>query len=201
MLQVGLTGNVASGKSTVARIWAEAGVPVVSADELARRAVEPGTPGLLAVVARFGTAILSADGTLDRERLRRQVFRDDGARADLERILHPRIAQLREAWLREREREGHPLVVSEIPLLFEAGLEDSVDRVVFVDASREVRLARLVEGRGLDEEEALRIMDAQQDPEEKARRADHVLRNDGSLEALAAAAQALLGWLREEARR
>lgn len=199
MLTVGLTGSVASGKSTVARIWAAADVPVISADELAREAVRPGSEGLAEVVDAFGAGVLTDDGTLDRDAVRARVFGDDEARRTLESILHPRIAALRDAWTAEREAEGARLVVAEIPLLFEAGLQDACDVTVVVHASRRERLRRLVEERGLDTEEARRIMDAQMDPAEKRRRADHVLENDGSPEELREAAVELLGRLRARA--
>jgi dephospho-CoA kinase len=197
--QVGLTGNVASGKSTVARLWADAGVPVVSADELARRVVEPGTEGLAEVVRIFGDAVLTDEGELDRPGLRATVFADPEARARLEAVLHPRIAALRSAWVAERATEGHRLVVSEIPLLFEAGLEDQVDRIVLVDAPQGERLRRMVEGRGLAADEARAILDAQMDPAEKRPRAHHVVDNDGTLEALGARAAQVLADLRQEA--
>lgn len=197
-LQVGLTGNVASGKSTVARVWARAGVPVVSADELAREAVAPGSPGLREVVEAFGVQVLTDRGSLDRERLRAQVFRDSAARKRLEAILHPRIRDLREAWLQERREEGAPLVVCEVPLLFETGLEKEVDRIVFVDAPEGERRRRLVEDRGLTPEEADRIMATQGDPSEKRRRSHHVLRNDGTLDRLEARARALLDTLQAD---
>lgn len=199
MLSVGLTGSVASGKSTVARVWAGRGVPVVSADALARRVVEPGGEGLSEVVEAFGPGVLRDDGTLDREALRARVFGDDEARRRLEAILHPRIARLRDAWTAEREAEGAELVVAEIPLLFEAELEDEYDVTVVVHASREARLRRLAEERGIEADEARRIMDAQMDPAEKRRRADYVLENDGSLEELREAALELLDRLRDRA--
>ncbi|TVP42288.1 MAG: dephospho-CoA kinase [Gemmatimonadales bacterium] len=198
-LQVGLTGNVASGKSTVARRWAAAGVPVVSADDLAREAVAPGSAGLEAVVEAFGDAMLDSAGELDRPKLRAAVFADPEARARLEGILHPRIARLRSAWVTDRTREGHRLVVSEIPLLFEAGLEDAVDRIVLVDAPREERCRRLVEDRGLDPAQARQIIDAQLDPAAKRPRSHHVIDNDGSLAELEARADGVLADLRQEA--
>lgn len=199
MLTVGLTGSVASGKSAVARVWAEAGVPVVSADELARRVVEPGSPGLDEVVDAFGEGILAPDGSLDRGALRKRVFRDEEARRRLEAILHPRIEALRRRWLEERRREGEALVVAEIPLLFEVGLEDAFDVTVVVHAGREERLRRLVEDRGLAEDEARRMIDAQLDPEEKRRRADAVLENDGTVAELEERARRLLDRLRSRA--
>ena len=199
MLRVGLTGNVAAGKSTVLDLWAAEGVPVVSADELSRRAVEPGSPGLAEVRATFGESVILPDGTLDRAALRELVFRDEGRREQLEAVLHPRVRALRDAWLAERAAEGARLVVAEIPLLFETGMEGDFDRIVLVDAPGPVRLARMVAGRGLDEGEARRIMAAQMDPAEKRRRAHHVLDNSGTLELLRGRALALLADLRAQA--
>lgn len=196
MKSVALTGNAAAGKSAVATAWAAAGVPVVSADDLARQAVAPGSPGLAEVRAAFGNAVMAGDGTLDRGALRRQVFGDAEARRRLEGILHPRIQALRTAWMEQRRDEGHGLVVAEIPLLFETGLQGAFDAVVLVDAPDAVRLRRLVEQRGLSEEEARAVMAAQMDPAEKRGRAHHVLVNEGSREALEAAAAALLQELR-----
>ena len=201
VLEVALTGNLASGKSTVLRVWEEAGVPVVSADQLARLAVEPGSGGLEAVVDAFGEGVLAPDGSLDRARLRRVVFSDPAARKRLEAILHPRIAAARERWVRARRSDGASLVAAEIPLLFETGLEKDFDVTVFVDAPEEARLARALADleRGLDEAEARRIMAAQMDPSEKRRRADRVLANDGSAQQLRARALDLLAELREMA--
>lgn len=199
MLSVGLTGNVASGKSTVADLWRAAGVPVVSADRLARDVVLPGSPGLDEVVDLLGSEVLRDDGTMDRARVRDLVFRDPEARRALEGILHPRIAAHRDAWLREVERAGHAMAVAEVPLLFEAGVAASFDVTVFVDASEEERLRRLVRERGLEPGEARRIMQAQLDPAVKRRLADHVLENDGTLEELRARAMDLLERLRRQA--
>lgn len=199
MLSVGLTGNVASGKSRVAELWAARGVPVVSADELARQVVAPGTPGLADVRRVFGDAVVAPDGSLDRAALRRIVFDDDEARRRLEGLLHPRIAALRDAWTAERRREGATLAVAEIPLLFEVGLAGDFDVTVLVDAPDEERLRRLTEDRGLAEAEARAIMAAQMDPREKRRLADVVLPNDGTLEELETRADAVLDDLRHRA--
>jgi dephospho-CoA kinase len=199
VLRVALTGNVASGKSTVAGLWARAGVPVVSADELSRRAVLPETTGLRAVREAFGDGVLDADGGLDRARMRALAFGDPAARARLEAILHPRIRALREAWLEERRRAGDALVVSEIPLLFETGTEREHDVVVLVDARPEVRLERLVRTRGLGEAEARDVMAAQGDAAAKRAAADVVIDNDGSLAELEAAAAEVLADLRARA--
>ncbi len=198
MIRVGLTGNVASGKSTVARLWEGAGVPVIDADQLAREAVAPGTRGLAAVVERFGAGVLQEDGSLDRKALGTVVFRDPSERRALEAIVHPEVARLRTRWEEARRGEGHPLVVAEIPLLFEAGMEDQVEVVVFVDAPAEVRRERLIRERGMDPAEADRVMEAQEDPAEKRRRSHFVLENEGTEEELAAAALDLLRRIRRE---
>jgi dephospho-CoA kinase len=199
VLSVALTGNVAAGKSAVASFWVAAGVPVVSADELARQAVLPGTPGLTEVRAAFGEVVMAPDGTLDRAALRGQVFADPEAMLRLEAILHPKIGGLRMAWREERMAEGAALVVAEIPLLFEKKLDSSFDVTVVVHAPEDVRLRRLMERRGLAGEEASQIMSAQMDAGEKRRRADIVIENDGSLEALERNATAVLQQLRERA--
>ena len=199
MLSVGLTGNVGSGKSTVASHWADAGVPVVSADELSRRVVQPNAPGLAEVRAAFGDGILTAEGTLDRSRLRAIVFADDRKRAELERILHPRIRDLRTEWIEDRQKEGAALVVSEIPLLFETGMEGEFDLTVLVDAPPDVRRDRLVRERGLSGEDAARIMAAQMDPDRKRTAADIVIDNAGSLEELRVQAEEVLSDLRRRA--
>lgn len=199
MMKVALTGNVASGKSEVARIWTRNGISLVSADDLARDAVRPGTPGLEAVVEAFGSGILKDDGTLDRDRLRRMVFGDSALRQRLEEILHPIIRSSRDTWMEREEDRGTRLVVAEIPLLFEAGLQDEYDVVVLVDASYEERLHRLTALRGLEEEEARRILDAQMPSGEKVPRATFVLYNHGTLEDLETRALALLDLLRARA--
>jgi len=198
-MRIGLTGNAASGKSTVAAVWRAAGVPVVDADQLARKAVVPGSPGLERVVERFGSEVLMPDGTLDRGAIGRLVFKDDDARTELEAILHPEIARLREQWLVRHEAEGAVLLVSEIPLLFEVGLFAEFDRVVVVHAPDEERRRRLVEDRGMEPTDAERLMAAQGDPEEKRRRAHHVLQNSDSREALESEARRLLTTLRAAA--
>ncbi len=201
MIQVGLTGNVASGKSTVARIWADAGVPIVSADDLSRRAVAPGGPAIEEIREAFGNEVFTADGSLDRGRMRRLVFEDRASRERLEGILHPHIRALREEWVEDRRNEGAPIVVSEVPLLFEVGLEDQFDVVVVVHAPSSVREARLVADRGISRDEARRVMTAQGDPESKLERADFVIHNTGTVQELEASALAVLADLRARGER
>lgn len=175
---LGITGNIASGKSRVAARFGELGAVVVSADQLAREAVEPGTPALAAIVRRFGKAVLQDDGSLDRQKLGGLVFADAEARRQLEMITHPAIARLAEERLRQL-RGTKKLVVYEAPLLFEAGAEGRVDRVLVVTADEEVRLARLMARDGLDRRAALQRIRAQLPQEQKAARADYVIDNSG----------------------
>ncbi|MEX0836832.1 MAG: dephospho-CoA kinase [Gemmatimonadota bacterium] len=191
-LNVALTGSIASGKSTVAELWAAEGIPVASADDFAREAVEPGSPGLAEVREQFGDAVMTPEGALDRAALRTRVFKDDDARRRLEAIIHPRVRALRDAWFAERVAEGHDVAVSEIPLLFETGMDAGFDVVVLVDAPEPERLRRLVEGRGLDAGEARRMMAAQLPGDVKRDRSNIVIDNGGSLEALEARSRDVL---------
>jgi dephospho-CoA kinase len=184
VLSVALTGNIASGKSEVARVFAQLGATVIDADRLAREVVEPGTPALGEIVARWGDGVLHADGTLDRDALRRIVFRSEAERAALNDIVHPRVQALRDVRMAEAAARGDPMVVSDIPLLFESHLEDAFDRIVLVEAPDAVRLTRLVQSRGLGEAEARRMMDAQMPSEAKRARAHFIIDNDGSLDDL-----------------
>jgi dephospho-CoA kinase len=180
MLKVGLTGNIAAGKSTVADVWRGLGATVIDADELARRAVDPGTPAYAAIAAEW-SEVVEPDGALDRAALRRIVFADPDARERLEQIVHPAVASLRGELYAEAEARGEEVIVADIPLLFEVGLVDEFDVVVLVDAPEEVRLARLVGDRGLDPEEARRIITSQMPAELKRARADYVIENTDTL--------------------
>lgn len=191
MLIVGLTGNIAAGKSAVATRLGALGASVIDADLLARDAVRPGTRALARIVERWGTGILAADGTLDRTALRRLVFADAAERAALDAIVHPEVARRREAEVAAARARGDRLVIADIPLLFEAGLEGSVDRIVLVDAPDAVRHERLMRDRGLGEAEAEAMMAAQMPAERKRTRAHHIITNDGTLEALDAQVVAL----------
>jgi dephospho-CoA kinase len=181
MYRVGLTGNIASGKSTVAEVWRELGATIVDADQLARQAVEPGTPALARIAETWGSWVLTDTGELDRGALRQIVFADPDARERLEAIVHPAVGALRDAAYRNAEQRGERLVVADVPLLFEVGLVDEVDLVVLVDAPPEVRLLRLIGDRGLSPDEAQRMVAAQMPAELKRSRADIVIENTGSL--------------------
>ena len=191
MLTVGLTGNIAAGKSAVAAQLAARGATVIDADVLAREAVAPGSPGLTAIVAHWGKDVLAPDGTLDRAALRRIVFADPAARALLDAIVHPEVDRLRRAAIARAHAAHVRIVVCDIPLLFEVGLEDSMDRIVLVDAPVAVRRERLLRDRGLAPAEADAMIAAQMPAEAKRARSHHVIDNAGTREALAAQVDAL----------
>ena len=185
MYHLGLTGNIASGKSAVATLLASHGATVIDSDVRAREAVSPGSPGFEAVLERFGAGILKQDGALDRAALRRRVFSNPVERDALNGIVHPEVGRLRERRLAEASARGDRIVVSDIPLLFEVGLEHAFDGVLLVDAPEAIRLERLMHDRGLPRDEAASMMRAQGAPEEKRARATWVIDNDGSREQLA----------------
>ena len=184
MLVVGLTGNIASGKSTVARLLVEHGALLIDSDVLARRAVERSSPGLRAIAKRWGTGVLTPDGALDRAALRRIVFGDRQELEALNSIVHPEVERLRLEMLRDAEASGAELVVCDIPLLFEAKLEQQVDRILLVDAPEEMRLERLVHTRKISPDEARAMMAAQMPSAEKRQRADIVIENAGTMDEL-----------------
>lgn len=182
-LILGLTGGIASGKSLVAEAFRSLGALVVSADDLAREAVRPGSQALRQLVDRFGRKILLADGSLDRKALAGKIFADDRAREALNRITHPAIAALADKRLLELAQQGAPLVVYEAPLLFEAGAEKRVDAVLVVCIDERLQRARLMQRDDLNEEQAQARIASQMPQAEKAAKADYVLENSGSPEA------------------
>jgi dephospho-CoA kinase len=176
MLRIGLTGGIASGKSTVANLFAARGVTVLDTDAIAREVVVPGSHALAALVAHLGGGILDRQGRLDRAELRRRIFADAQTRREVESILHPEI-------LRELERQAAnapgPYQVFVIPLLVEAGLEHLVDRVLVVDCPEGEQLRRLVARDGETREDALRMLEAQVTRERRLAAADDVIDNGG----------------------
>jgi len=188
MLSVALTGNVAAGKTTVARIWRARGATIIEADQLVREVQVPGSPVLAAIRDRFGEGVLRGDGTLDRAALRRIVFSDAEARMALNGIVHPAVQRRRAELLAAAADRGERIVVSDIPLLFEVLDPAQFDVVVLVDAPVAVRRARLIRERGLLPEEADRLIAAQLPSGPKRERSDIVLDNEGSLETLRVAA-------------
>lgn len=199
MYRVGLTGNIASGKSAVSSVWRDLGAEIIDADQAAREAVQPGSPALDRIAAEFGPDVLDPDGTLDRRRLRDIVFRDASARRRLEAIVHPVVQAIRTRAERELGSRGVRLVVHEIPLLFEVGLQNEFDAIVLVDAPVPLRRRRLIESRGLDEARANAMIEAQMDPATKRDRADYIIMNDGTLDELAARAAGVWSELEKRA--
>lgn len=181
MLLVGLTGNIGSGKSTVAQMLSERGATIIDADVLARRAVELGTAAFEKIIAKWGAAVLGPDGHLDRAALRRVVFADHEQLEELNQIVHPEVERLRGRLVEQARKRGDRLVVCDIPLLFERHMTDRFDRIILVDAHRGVRLERLVKDRGLSETEAMDMIAAQMPAELKRARADFIIENDGTL--------------------
>ena len=180
---LGVTGNIASGKSSVAKEFKKRGAVIVDADQLARDVVRRGSNTLNSLVATFGDAILQSDGSLDRERLGGLVFADAEARTKLNAIVHPAIASLAVERLEElQSKNGIPLIVYEAPLLFEAKAENRVDKVLVVQIDEQEQLKRLMKRDGLPLTEAKKRMDAQMSQDEKLRRADFIIDNSGAFE-------------------
>jgi len=196
MTLVGLTGGIATGKSTFAAALRARGVPVIDADQLARQVVAQGGPALPAIAAAFGPSVLTAAGDLDRKAMASLAFADPAARRRLEAITHPAIRRAMEEETARLAAAGHGLVVYDSPLLFEAGLESSVSLVVVVYAPREVQLRRLQARDGLGRAEAEARLAAQRPIEEKADLADVVVDNTDEARPLDAAAARLVADLR-----
>lgn len=189
MIRIGLTGTLGAGKSTVARLFERWGARRIDADELAREAVRPGSPALQEIREEWGDEVLDEEGGLDRARMRRRVFGDTDARRRLEEIVHPEVRRLRADRIEEAREAGAEVVVSEVPLLLETGMEGQFDVVVAVDAPRSVRRRRVAEERGLDAGTFEAIEAAQWSARRKREAADLVIENDGSREELEAAAR------------
>ena len=202
MLTVGLTGGIGSGKSEVSRRLRDLGAVVIDADAVAREVVEPGTPGLAAVVDEFGESVLRDDGSLDREGLGRIVFGDADKLARLNAIVHPLVGERIAARMADVER-NHPdgVVVYDVPLLVENNLQDGYDVVLVVAASPEVQLRRLVEQRGMTAEDAQARIAAQAPLDAKLAAADIVIDNDGELADLDPRVQEVWADLRDRAGR
>jgi dephospho-CoA kinase len=179
VLNVALTGNIAAGKSAVAALFGEWGATILDADRMVRELQAPGSPVLADIAARFGADLILPDGGLDRPALRAFVLRNDAALAALNAIVHPRVAERREALMAEARARGDRIVVNDIPLLFEAADPEAFDAVVLVDAPPALRRRRLVEQRGLDPAEADRMIAAQLPSDAKRERSTFVIDNDG----------------------
>ncbi len=181
MIVVALTGGIASGKSTVARMFSELGAVIIDHDRLARSVVEPGKPAWRDIADWFGREVLNPDDTVNRAALASVVFTDPTRRKQLESFVHPRILREEEALTAEiGERDPHAVVVVDIPLLFEVGLNSRFSRIILAYAPADVQLRRLMARDGLSREGALNRLKAQMPIEEKVSRADYVINNNGS---------------------
>lgn len=195
---VALTGNVAAGKSSVTALFRGWGAGIVDADQVVRDLQRPGTEVHRQIVARFGKAILTPEGELDRPALRRLILGDTRARSDLNAIVHPAVRAQRDTLVAAARAAGARIIVADIPLLFEAADPAEFDAVVLVDAPEAMRLQRLVHMRGLPMEDARRLIDAQLPSADKRRQSDYVIDNDGDRTQLERRAKDV--WLALEAR-
>jgi dephospho-CoA kinase len=177
-LRIGLTGGIASGKSTVEQRFIELGVPVINADDSSRAVVARGSPGLASIVERFGAGILTSQGELDRRELRSLIFKDPGRRKELEAILHPLI---RADMAQQTSRASGPYVVLSIPLLVEGNSHDRWDRVLVIDADESLQLARLMSRDSVSEAEARATLAAQASRAARLAAADDVIVNSGTV--------------------
>lgn len=180
MILIGLTGGVATGKSTVAKMFKKCGAIVIDADELAREVVRPGQPAWRDIMRRFGKSVLNSDRTINRQALGQIVFRDRTKLRQLERIIHPRVAAEQKRLTRQASRKDpNAVVIYDVPLLFEAGIDKRVDKIIVVTADRESQIARLKKRNGLTKAEAFRRIKSQIPLSKKVRLADIVI--DGTL--------------------
>lgn len=184
MLRIGLTGGIGSGKSTVAAIFAKQGIRVIDADQIARDIVAPGSPALAELVEVFGADILHPGGELNRQELANRAFASEATTQALNTITHPRIETETQRQFALAEAEGDKVLVYDMPLLIERGLDEEMDMVIVVDAEVEERVRRLVEYRGLDEADVRRRISLQADDETRRAAADVVLDNNGTADEL-----------------
>lgn len=184
MKLVGLTGGIASGKSTVAKILQSLGAAIVNADDLAREVVEPGREAWQEIVASFGAGVLQSDQNLDRQKLRTLIFNQPEARKRLESIIHPRVRALAEERIRQYAAAGYPVVIYEVPLLFEGNLQEWLRPVILVACDVETQTVRLQKRDHLTAADAEKHIAVQMSLNDKRRLADYVIENNGSLEDL-----------------
>ncbi|MFP4195053.1 MAG: dephospho-CoA kinase [Desulfobacterales bacterium] len=197
-LALGVTGGVGSGKSLVLQRLRELGVPVQSADQLARQAVEPGTRAYNQIIEYFGNRILASDGSIDRAGLRRTIIRDDKARKALESFVHPEVLRQMTDYFKEAGKQGARIAGLEVPLLFETGMQSFFDYVLMVTADRETRIRRIMERDAADRDEAEALMRAQMPENEKCMLADFVIENNDSIPELFAEVERIYGQIEPE---
>ena len=182
MLKIGLTGGIASGKSTASNYFIGQGVEVIDADIIARQVVEPGKPALHEIKQAFGAKVLAADGSLNRQILRALVFADDSLRVKLEKILHPRIRE--EMFRRINNASDTPYLIVAVPLLVEGNLHHQLDRILVIDVDQETQIQRLRKRDGMTREQCLKILSVQISRENRLAAADDIVDNSGDLQTL-----------------
>lgn len=187
MCKIGVTGSAGSGKSVACRRFGELGLPVLSADELARQAVMPGMPAYESIVDCFGREVLAADGMLNRPLLREMIVKDSTVKKRLEGFVHPEVFALMQKGIDDAERGGHPGVVVEVPLLFELGMESMFDFTILISTSHDIQVRRLASRDGVSVAQAEGLINIQMPVEEKMKKADLVISNHGRLADLLAA--------------
>jgi dephospho-CoA kinase len=180
--RIALTGGIATGKSHVRAAFEALGVPTIDSDVLAREAVAPGTPGLAAVVERFGREVLDVNGALHRQKMAKLVFAHPEARKALEAIIHPYVRQATDKWFASLEPHQHPYAIADIPLLYEVGRDRDFDAVIVAACDPDTQVRRVMERDGMSEAEARQRLAAQLPIDEKVGRADHVIRTDGTFD-------------------
>ena len=180
--RIALTGGIATGKSHVRAIFEGLGIPTIDSDVLAHGAVAAGTPGLAAVVERFGRDVLHGDGSLDRQKLAAIVFADPDARRALEAIIHPEVRRATDTWFAALDAHTHPYAIADIPLLYEVGRDRDFEAVIVIACDPEIQVRRVRARDGRSEAEARQRLAAQRPIDEKVRRADYVIRTDGTFE-------------------
>ncbi|MGE7272292.1 dephospho-CoA kinase [Brevibacillus panacihumi] len=195
---LGLTGGIATGKSTVTGMLRERGIPVIDADQIARDVVEPGKPAYEAIVAHFGREILLSDGQIDRKKLGEIVFSDETERQKLNAIVHPEVRRVMREEAEAAEKNGASIVFMDIPLLFESKLQHMVDKVVVVYAPAHMQLARMMERDELQEEQAQKRLRAQFPIDQKKADADFLIDNSGSREEAERQVEEMLSAIRSE---
>ncbi len=201
MLRVALTGGIATGKTRVRAEFERLGIPTIDSDTLAREAVALGTPGLAAVVDRFGRDVLTPSGVLDRQKLASIVFMDPSARRDLEAIVHPAVREATESWFDSLDPARYALAVADIPLLYEVGRDRDFDAVIVTAFDPETQVRRVIDRDGASEEEARQRLAAQLPIDEKVRRADFIIKTDGPFEETAEQVRHVLDQLQADAAR
>ena len=184
MMVIGLTGGIASGKSTIAAMLRHANIPVIDADELAREVTKENSPTLSKIAKQFGSGILTDQLSLDRKKLASIVFDDRTLLKKLEAIIHPAIEELRQQQISALERAGHQVCVYVAPLIFETRIDNSLDATILVTAKREIVLERILKRDNINQEDAKKRIDAQLSDDEKRKLADQIIENNGDLDDL-----------------